>query len=309
MAGIDPKDALLIALAVAAIFYLVMVGVRVRKELQAGEITGGDIIGNSSSWPRLGTGFITNFFDTLGIGSYATTTAIFRKFKLVPDEKIPATLNIGHTPPTIVQAYLFTKLVPVDPTTLVLMIAAAVAGSYIGSGVVAKLPRRGIQLGMGVALVVSALLMTLALLKIGPAGGDALKLEGSKLIIALVANFLLGSLMTVGIGLYGPCQVLIYFLGMAPASAFPIMMGSCAFLMPTASARFINTKAFDMRAMLGLAIGGIPAVFLAYTIFSNLNLTYMKMLVVVIVLYTAFGLLRSALVKEPEIVMNPALDA
>jgi uncharacterized membrane protein YfcA len=308
MAGIDLKDALLIALALAALFYLVMVGTRVRKALHTGELKSGDFISGKGEWARIGTGFVTNFFDTLGIGSYATTTAIYRKFKLVPDEKIPATMTIGHTAPTIIQAYLFTKLVPVDPTTLVLMIGAAVAGSYIGSGIVAKLPRRTIQLAMGVALVVAALLMTLALLNIGPAGGTALKLEGSKLVIALVANFLLGSLMTVGIGLYGPLQVLIYFLGMTPASAFPIMMSSCAFLMPTASSRFINTNTFDMRAIIGLALGGIPAVFIAYTIFSNLNMTYTKMLVVVIVVYTAIGLLRSALVKEPDIVMNPALD-
>lgn len=310
MSGIKPTDALLTVLAVVTLFYLVLVGMRVRKATSTGEMGLGEVANSGTAWLRLGTGFITNFFDTLGIGSYATTTAIWRKFKLVPDEKIPGTLNIGHVLPTIVQAFLFTKLVPIDPTTLVLMIAAAVAGSYIGSGVVANLPRRSIQMAMGFALVVAALLMTLALAKIGPAGGDALRLDGTKLIVAVIANFLLGSLMTVGIGLYGPCQVLIYFLGMAPTAAFPIMMGSCAFLMPTASYRFINTGSFDLRAMLGLMIGGVPAVFLAFTIFSNLKMDYIKMLVIVIVLYTAYGLLRSAFATaKDEIVMNPALDA
>jgi uncharacterized membrane protein YfcA len=310
MAGINPTNALLLVLSIVTVLYLVLVGARVRKATQTGEMALVEVVNSPRAWGRLGTGFVTNFFDTLGIGSYATTTAIFRKFGLVVDEQIPGTLNIGHTPSTIVQAFLFTKLVPIDPVTLVLMIVAAVAGSYIGSGVVAKLPRRAIQVAMGVALVVAALLMTLALFNVGPGGGDALRLEGSKLVIAVVANFILGSFMTIGIGLYGPCQVLIYFLGMAPTAAFPIMMGSCAFLMPTASARFINTHSFDLRATLGLMLGGIPAVFLAFTVFSNMNMTYIKVLVVVIVLYTAFGLLRSALAeRKDEIVMNPALDA
>jgi len=55
-----------------------------------------DVIKNSKlfskkPWSGLfGTGFITNFFDTLGIGSFAQQTAIFKFFKLVDDRLIPA---------------------------------------------------------------------------------------------------------------------------------------------------------------------------------------------------------------------------
>jgi len=78
-------------------------------------------------------GFVTNFFDTLGIGSFAPTAAIFKFRKMVPDEQIPGTLNVGHTPPTILQAFLFIAIVAVDMTTLVLMISAAVLGAWLGS--------------------------------------------------------------------------------------------------------------------------------------------------------------------------------
>src|SRR5687768_3439561 len=107
------------------------------------------------------TGFVTNFFDTLGVGSFAPTTSVFKLFKLVPDEKIPGTLNTGHALPTVAQALIFIAAVSVDPLTLITLIAAAVAGAFIGSGIVAKLPRRAIQLGMGIALLVAATLFVL----------------------------------------------------------------------------------------------------------------------------------------------------
>src|SRR5215510_3736578 len=73
---------------------------------------------------HLAIGFVTNFFDTLGIGSFAPTTAIYKFFRLVPDEQIPGTLNVGHALPTVVQALVFIAVVKVDPTTLITMIAA-----------------------------------------------------------------------------------------------------------------------------------------------------------------------------------------
>ena len=85
----------------------------------------------------LGLGLVTNFFDTLGIGSYATSTAMFRAWNVVRDEKIPGTLNVGHTLPTVVQAFFYIAVIPVDVVTLISMIAAAVAGAWLGAGIVA----------------------------------------------------------------------------------------------------------------------------------------------------------------------------
>ena len=304
MTGLDPKNALLIALVAFTLFYLVVVIARVQKALREGETLSLLLAGPRSSWLYF-TGFITNFFDTLGVGSFATTTALYRKLKLVPDERIPGTLNIGHTLPTVVQAFIFTKLVPVDPMTLALMIIAAALGSYIGSGIVAGLPRRSIQLGMGFALIGAATLMALSIGGWLPGGGELLKLEGNKLIFALIGNFFLGSLMTIGIGLYAPCMVLIYLLGMTPTAAFPIMMGSCAFLMPVASYRFIKKEGFDLRATLGLMIAGIPAVLIAAFLVKALPLNYVKALVVLVVLYTAYGMLKAA--RESQAIKDATL--
>src|SRR5918993_5400868 len=109
--------------------------------------------------PMIGLGFVTNFFDALGIGSFATSTAAFKLFKMVPDRVIPGTLNAGHTLPTVAQAFIFTSIIPVDTVTLLSLIAAAVLGAWLGAGVIAHWPKRTIQLGMGAALLVAAALM------------------------------------------------------------------------------------------------------------------------------------------------------
>ncbi len=244
-------------------------------------------------------GFGTNFFDTLGIGSYAPTTVLFRVFGLVPDEKIPGTLTIGHALPTIVQAFIYISIVEVHLTTLVLLIAASIVGSWLGAGVVSRWPKRKIQLGMGLALLAAALLFViknLDAMRGNPVipGGIALELTGTLLVIGLVGNFVLGALMTLGIGLYAPCLIMISLLGMNPTAAFPIMMGSCAFLMPVASLRFLKAEAFSIRPALGLALGGIPAVLIAALIVKSLPLVAVRWLVVIVVLYAAVGLLRAA---------------
>jgi uncharacterized membrane protein YfcA len=240
------------------------------------------------------TGFVTNFFDTLGVGSFAPTTSVFKLFNLVPDEKIPGTLNAGHALPTIAQALIFIAVVQVDPTTLVAMIAAAVVGAWIGSGIVTKLPRRAIQIGMGAALLVAAALFIMRIFNEGPADGTATGLTGSLLVIAIAVNLLLGALMTLGIGLYAPCLILVSLLGMNSGAAFPIMMGSCAFLMPVAGLRFISTGTYDRRAAIGLALGGIPGVLIAAFIVKSLSLDWLRWLVVVVVLYAAVTMLRAA---------------
>jgi uncharacterized membrane protein YfcA len=242
----------------------------------------------------LAVGFGTNFFDTLGIGSFAPTTAIFKFFKRMPDEKIPGTLNVGHALPTVVQALVFITIINVGFTTLIAMIAAAVLGAWLGAGVVTRLPRRPIQIGMGVALLVAATLFILANLKLIPGGGDATALTGGVLVFAVVMNFILGVIMALGIGLYAPCLILCSLLGMNPAAAFPIMMGSCAFLMPSSGLRFVARGRYSLGASVGLALGGIPAVLLAAYVVKSLPLEWLRWLVIIVVLIAATLMLRSA---------------
>src|SRR5881398_1902498 len=167
MPNLDARDILFIALGVTTIAYIAILVAGLRR---ARDVVNADEP-QPKTWSLLSTGFVTNFFDTLGIGSYATTTSIFRQWRLVRDERIPGTLNVGHTLPTIVQAFIYTRLVPVDSRTLIAMIVAAVLGAWLGAGVVARWPRRRIQIGMGVVLMAFAVIQISKQLGITPAGG------------------------------------------------------------------------------------------------------------------------------------------
>jgi uncharacterized membrane protein YfcA len=174
------------------------------------------------------------------------------------------------------------------------LIGAAVIGAHVGAGVVAALSERKLRIGMALALLMAALLSVARLLGALPIGRDATGLAGGLLALGIAGNFVLGALMPLGIGLYAPCMILVSLLGMNPRTAFPIMMGSCAFLMPVAAIRFVRTERYAPPAALGLSLGGLPAVFIAAELVRELPLDAVRWLVVLVVLYTAITLIIAA---------------
>ncbi len=247
----------------------------------------------------VGIGAVTLFFDTLGVGNYAPTTAIFRFLKLVRDEWIPGTLNVGSSVPVAFEAFAFVAAVAVDPLTLGLMVPVGAIGGYVGAGIVSRVPRRQVQVGMALALVVGAAFMVTTNLGWIPGGGDAIGFTGATLGLALAANFLFCALNALGIGNYAPSLVAFSLLGMDTRSAFPIMMGSAAYGLPLAGIKFTRTNRYDGRAALGIAMGGIPGVLFAAYVVKSLSLVTLRWLVVVVVLYAGLSLLRTALGKDP----------
>jgi uncharacterized membrane protein YfcA len=251
------------------------------------------------SVPSIATGFGTNFLDTLGIGSFATSTAIFKFWKMVPDELIPGTLNAGHSLPVIFQAFIFISAIEVDILTLVSLIASAVLGGWLGAGQVARLPRRAIQISVGCALLIAVFVMLASQLGLFPTGGTALALRGWRLAVGTAGTFVFAAISTLGVGLYAPIMTLVSLLGMNPIAAFPIMMGAGAFLMPVASARFIWRKAYFAAVAAGLAVGGLLGVPLAAFVVKSLPLTALRYLVIMLVLYAAVLMLRSSSERNP----------
>jgi uncharacterized membrane protein YfcA len=248
-------------------------------------------------WPtpiELVIGFVTDFFDTLGIGSFAPTTAIYKLRRVVPDELIPGTLITGHTPSAIAEALIFVTAIVVDPVLLATVVGSAAAGAWFGAGVVARLPRRAIQVAMGVALALAGTVFTAINLGALPGGGTAMSLGGWKFAFAVGINFILGALMSAGIGMYAPCMITLALLGMHPLAAFPIMMGACALLQPVASLRFFQSGKFAWGPSLGLAFGGVIGVLIAAYVVKTLPLIALRWLVIVVIAYAAFAMLRSA---------------
>jgi len=244
----------------------------------------------------IGLGAVTNFFDTLGIGSFATTTAWVKFRKLVPDSFIPATLNVGHALPTIAQSAIFLVIlgVHVDPTLLASCIIAAVLGALVGAPLVVRAPVSLVQAIVGIALLIAAGLYAMSNLNLMPIGGNATSLPAAEMYVAIAVHFVLGALMAFGIGLYAPSLILLSMLGLDPRLAFPIMASACAFLMPTTGFSFMKSDRIDMRIVLGIALGGIPAVLVAAFIVKEMPIVWLRWGVVVVVLYASFLLLRSA---------------
>ena len=244
-------------------------------------------------------GAIINFFDTLGIGSFAPTTAYLKFRRLVPDRLIPATLIAASALPAITQALIFVRVIKVDPTLLVVCITAAVLGSWLGSSFALALPARPIRLAMGTGLLVAAGLMTLSNLGLLPPGGTALELDPLRMAIAAGACFIFGGLLNLGIGFYAPALIVLSLLGLEPRAIFPIMMGACAFLMPVTGLKIVRHPEIDMRIVLGIAIGAIPAILLAAFFVKEIPLQALRWLVIAIVLYAGGLVLRAGLRQEP----------
>lgn len=244
----------------------------------------------------LGLGFATDFLDTLGIGSFATTTAILRLFHLVEDENIPGTLNVGHAIPTIAEAIIFIILLGglIDLPTITCMVLAGGIGAWFGTGIVVRWPRRQVQRAMAVALVITAAFMALRTLANLSLSAGTIGFTGIALVIAIVASVVIGSLTSLGIGNYAPTMAVTYLLGMNSKAVFPIMAASASLILPAAALRFYRAGRFDKRAVIGLAIGGLPGVFVAAYVVKELPLGAVKWIVICVLLYTAATLWSSS---------------
>jgi len=259
-------------------------------------VLGADIIKHKNnlekvSWVKTGIiGFVVNFFDVLGIGAFAPQTALLKFTKQTSDKLIPGTMNVANTLPVLIQAIIFIQVVEVEPITLIVMFLTAMGGAFLGADIIGKLSERNIRLTISVALLITAGFMFANKMQWIHGEGVAIGIHGWKLVIAGVVNFILGAMMTAGVGLYAPCMALVYLLGLSPQVAFPIMMGSCAFLMPPASYKFIKSGAYNKKAALGMAIPSIFAVLIAAFIIKSMPLDTLRWLVLIIIVYTSVSM-------------------
>jgi uncharacterized membrane protein YfcA len=259
-------------------------------------VLGTDIIKHKNnlekvSWVKTGIiGFVVNFFDVLGIGAFAPQTALLKFTKQTADKLIPGTMNVANTLPVLIQAIIFIQVVEVEPVTLIVMFLTAMGGAILGADIIGKLSERNIRLTISVALLITAGFMFANKMQWIHGEGVAIGIHGWKLVIAGVVNFILGAMMTAGVGLYAPCMALVYLLGLSPQVAFPIMMGSCAFLMPPASYKFIKSGAYNKKAALGMAIPSILAVLIAAFIIKSMPLDTLRWLVLIIIVYTSVSM-------------------
>ena len=271
---------LIIMWVFAAVFFVVLV-----KDVVAHK----DELDKSKMGYNVIVSMIANFFDTLGIGSYAIATSAWKFNKAVDDDLIPGTLNVAFGIPICVEATIFIQRIDMDPLTLVLMIAASIVGSVIGARIISRLDIMKIRVVMGVALILVAAITLCKINEVGPFGilGTARVLTGVLLAVGVIANFILGILMTAGIGLYAPCMAIVLLLGMSADVAFPVMMGSCAYLCPACGITFIKEGKYNRASTIPMIISGAIGVLIAGFIVTSLPLTVLTYLVCVVMVICA----------------------
>jgi uncharacterized membrane protein YfcA len=241
-------------------------------------------------------GCVTSFLDMFGIGSYAQITALFKLRGRPSDELIPGTLNVGSAVPAFLASFLFFAAIAVEPVLLASMVISSGAGAWIGAGVVSRMSRRSIQLVMGMALLIAAGFLAMTAVGVLPPSGTALGLSGWRFVVAVLANFVFGALMCIGIGNYAPSMALLGLLGMHPIAAYPIMIGSDGVLIPVASLGFLRSGRFSHGIAVGLTLGGLLGTMVAFPLIRTIgeHLAVMRWLVIVVILYAALSMLRSA---------------
>ena len=240
-------------------------------------------------------GIFANFLDTLGCGSFAPSTFLYKTFKNVEDINIPGTLNVGDTFPVIFEALIFTTSVECEPIFLVAMCVAAMIGAYAFAEIITKWDINKIRIWLGCAMIATAIIMFCKNHSFGPFGSVG---EGAGFLpnqwqfwVAVILNVVWGALMDIGFGLYAPCMATCLLLGCSSGVCFPVFMGSCALLMPANSVVFIKKGRYDAVATLGNFIGGCIGVFIAWKIITSLPMYWLINVVCVVLLWTAYSIL------------------
>lgn len=242
-------------------------------------------------------GAVVNFFDALGIGSFATTTAWMRFRRTVPDKLIPPTMIAGLTPPVLAESVIFLILlgVLVDPILLFGCSVATLAGGLVGAPLVARARVWIVQLTVAIGLILAATAYVMTNLHLFPGGGTATGLPPTQTAIAIAVSFVLGLLANFGVGNFAPTLVLLSLMGMDPRLCFPIMATGGSLMGIGSGIRHINIGQIDLRIVVGLALGGIPAVIVAALVVKSMPLELLRWLVLVVVVYAAVVLLKAGL--------------
>lgn len=241
-------------------------------------------------------GFITDLGDTLGIGSFATTTGLFKVTHFTDDDsKLPGTLNAVHAIPVMFEALLFITAVKIEITTLIPMTLAAILGAYVGPHLTKRWNVQLVRLALATALTIAAAVIVYRMffLPTSVASNAPHGLHGLLLPIGMIFNFIVGNLMTIGLGNYAPELIFFTLMGVNPTIAFPVMMLDAAMIMAISGREFIKMDRVQWRGFVGIIVGGVIGVFVAVMIVKQLPLNILNWLIILIALMTAFGLLKN----------------
>lgn len=259
------------------------------KRQKEGTLTNNSIVVSAAA------GFIGNFLDALGIGSFAVITPILRMSKNIDDRVLPGTLNAGCAVAVAIQGTVWMSDIGIETPTLVATLVCSIIGGFIGAFWVTKLDRNKVRIVMGCAFVIVAFIMLSKQLGFFPnVGGDANGFSGIKLVVFALLMGLFAALMNAGIGMYAPAMALCALMGLNLGYAFPLAAGGCCAMMPTAGIRSVVADAIDTKVAMWMFLGSIPGTLIAALIVQSMPLTVLTWLVICVLLYTSFSLIQAA---------------
>lgn len=258
------------------------------RRKKAGTLSSGNI-GVSAA-----AGFVGNFLDALGIGSFAVITPILRTTKNIDDRVLPGTLNAGCAVAVAIQGTVWMSDIGIETPTLVASLVCSIIGGFIGAFWVTRLDRNKVRIVMGCAFVVVAFIMLSKQLGFFPnVGGEANGFTGIKLLVFALLMGLFAALMNAGIGMYAPAMALCALMGLNLAYAYPLAAGGCCAMMPTAGIRSIVADAIDTKVAFWMFLGSIPGTLIAALIVKSIPLTVLSWLVICVLVYTSFSLIQA----------------
>jgi uncharacterized membrane protein YfcA len=176
----------------------------------------------------------------------------------------------------------------------------------IGAGLVHRTRVWIVQLVVAIGLLLAAIAYAMTNLHLFPGGGMASSLPIVLTTAAIAINFIIGVLLNYGVGNYAPTLVILSLMGMDPRLCFPIMAGAAALMGTTAGIRHIRSGNLDLGVVLGLTIGGLPAVLVAAYIVVTMPLELLRWLVLIVVVYAATIMFRAAMLGRREHKAEPA---
>ena len=237
--------------------------------------------------------FVIYFLSTMGISDFAIGASVYPNLRWVEAKKLPGTLNTACVIPVATMALCYVSSVKVGLWTLIIPIVAQILGAYISPKYVAKLPARTIKGLVITGLIVSGAMILAGLFGILPSGGDAYELSLGKLVLLGVLSFIYGALNNMGIGSYPLTMATVYALGLSPIAAFPIMMGACTFSVPVGSMQFVKLQSYSRKITLYSATFGVIGVLVAAFVVTSLDMTLLKWLAVLVIVYSAVTMMLS----------------
>lgn len=234
------------------------------------------------------------FFSAFGISDFMVSTVVYIKAGWVEARKLPGTLNTQSLLPLTLLSLAYVSSIEVSLGMLLPFVLLQMVGSWIGPHVTVRLRLSTLKFIIFLSLFVSGLSILAGKLGLVDLGGDAIALQGWKLIALWTVSLILGFIKALGVSSYPLTMTVVYLLGLSPLAAYPLMTAGCAFSLPAAATQFIKLDAYSRRIVFCSSIAGAVGAMFAVNVVKSLDVALLQWVVLIVVFFAAADMFFSA---------------